>query len=733
MTRVVMIDLTLEQKKVIDWIANGKGNALVSSVAGSGKSTLITQCVNEIPVTQKAIVLSFNRKIADEMGAKLRERAPKRFPGHQFDWRYTQASTLNSAGFRLISNHFKYIEKSSESIQVDQGKCEKLFQDLSEQLYVLEMKAYKEYSQARNRAFNIFDNEEELQPPTRRSCYSAFNDLVRLTRSSLYNPERSSRDYLCRVINFFGIKVAFIDWAVEALSQVDKYSKELFATQNQISLDEQVYLPWRLDLRDPFPWDWILIDECQDLSPVRMDLLRRMSHRSTRFVFVGDNDQSIYGWTGADPKSFARIRRDFSPNHFELTSTFRCSHQVTRLAQAYAPKITAFPSNLEGKVIRHVIGSQLPELNEGDAILSRLKSALIRIAIKFIENGRQFKGFEDLLDERIFSYIQEIFDVSTDASLPLQERLCQLSSIIDASIDAEGCTIQKLEAQDLANALNILSESLPNLNDFDGLKKQLLNVSKGSNNGPLLSTIHKQKGAEFNNVLIVDFSHLPLVWRDQNQWQYEQENNLIYVAVTRAKNTLHLFDITPKGIVSSTILKASEISEFVKKKSLDIRNKLDDAVSSDLKQNSAKPNQATLYMQDESMNRFVDGHEFQFGARLYIVLSRINDIIICINKTSGKTKTFRMASKDVQQSRDLDETICCIEDFIASCPDPENLPVGLFMDASSNDLDLLHSEWLRIRTFWSSRSSESLVAQDIVNVINKMYSQSRSLISMRNV
>ena len=39
---------TPEQQRVIDWVASGQGNGLVSSVAGSGKSTLITQCANQI-------------------------------------------------------------------------------------------------------------------------------------------------------------------------------------------------------------------------------------------------------------------------------------------------------------------------------------------------------------------------------------------------------------------------------------------------------------------------------------------------------------------------------------------------------------------------------------------------------------------------------------------------------------------------------------------------------------
>ena len=99
---------TPEQQRVIDWMVEGQGNALVSSVAGSGKSTLITQCANQIPLSQKVIILSFNEKIATAMQAKLKERIPNRFLGDQDDWKFTRAATLNSQGQRLIVNHYKY-------------------------------------------------------------------------------------------------------------------------------------------------------------------------------------------------------------------------------------------------------------------------------------------------------------------------------------------------------------------------------------------------------------------------------------------------------------------------------------------------------------------------------------------------------------------------------------------------------------------------------------------------
>mgnify|MGYP000556962619 FL=1 len=75
---------------------------------------------------------------------------------------------------------------------------------------------------------------------------------------------------------------------------------------------------------------WIFIDECQDLSKAQMDLIKRISSSDARYLFVGDRDQSINGFCGADPRSFDFIIQNFKPIQFNLTSTFRCDKLITK-------------------------------------------------------------------------------------------------------------------------------------------------------------------------------------------------------------------------------------------------------------------------------------------------------------------------------------------------------------------------------------------------------------------
>jgi hypothetical protein len=479
-----------------------------------------------------------------------------------------------------------------------------------------------------------------------------------------------------------------------------------------------------LDLRDPYPWDWIFVDECQDLSALRIDLLRRLSKPRTRFLFVGDNDQSIYGWTGADPRCFDRIKSEFSPATFELNSTFRCSQAVTEFAQKYVPKITAFEGNLKGEVLKYPNGGPLPELKSGDAVLSRLKSGLINIAIGLIRSGCKFQGFDNLIDENILDLLQRIYEEQSNA-LSVPERLSRVAIVIETDIDLNGCTAEKVELYDLSVALKGLSEAFPGILDFSGLRRQLHEVCKGTHEGPLLSTIHKQKGAEFNNVLIVDFSLLPHVWPGQKDWEFEQELNLVYVAITRAKDKLYLYDLELTLTASAGVPLATRQRVVDSEQVQEASDRLLAACADVNFGSGAARDAVPLFMWESSFVRFEPGHQFQHGARLYQVVSRDENIVIAINLNTLHAKVFAMFPRDRIDNVPPEKLISSLEDFLATCPDPTNPPQGVFVEPGISDPELLRSEWRKLCNQWHPDVNASPVAAEIMMYINEMYAKAR--------
>src|SRR5436309_581518 len=81
-------------------------------------------------------------------------------------------------------------------------------------------------------------------------------------------------------------------------------------------------------------WDYLLVDEFQDVNPVQYDLLKRLAAPHGNFFAVGDDEQSIFTWTGADPYVLVRFARDYEIDRpIVLDRNCRSSRQIFETAR----------------------------------------------------------------------------------------------------------------------------------------------------------------------------------------------------------------------------------------------------------------------------------------------------------------------------------------------------------------------------------------------------------------
>src|SRR5947208_7417884 len=81
-------------------------------------------------------------------------------------------------------------------------------------------------------------------------------------------------------------------------------------------------------------WDYLLVDEFQDVNAVQYDLLKRLAEPHGNFFAVGDDEQSIFTWTGADPYVLVRFGRDYGIERpIVLDKNCRCSRQIFETAR----------------------------------------------------------------------------------------------------------------------------------------------------------------------------------------------------------------------------------------------------------------------------------------------------------------------------------------------------------------------------------------------------------------
>ncbi|MCH8143904.1 MAG: UvrD-helicase domain-containing protein [Gemmatimonadetes bacterium] len=105
-------------------------------------------------------------------------------------------------------------------------------------------------------------------------------------------------------------------------------------------------------------WDYVLVDEFQDLNPAQYFILKQLVRDHGNFFAVGDEEQSIFSWTGADPEILVRFQDEFDIlEPIVLDRNRRCSRQIFEVARALvAQNPTLFDKHLRAeKESRHVV------------------------------------------------------------------------------------------------------------------------------------------------------------------------------------------------------------------------------------------------------------------------------------------------------------------------------------------------------------------------------------------
>ncbi|HEX9705136.1 MAG TPA: UvrD-helicase domain-containing protein [Gemmatimonadales bacterium] len=81
-------------------------------------------------------------------------------------------------------------------------------------------------------------------------------------------------------------------------------------------------------------WDYVLVDEVQDLNLLQYEIIKRLVEPHDNVFAVGDDEQSIFSWTGADPRVLMRLREDFGIERpIVLDKNCRCSRQIFETAR----------------------------------------------------------------------------------------------------------------------------------------------------------------------------------------------------------------------------------------------------------------------------------------------------------------------------------------------------------------------------------------------------------------
>jgi DNA helicase-2/ATP-dependent DNA helicase PcrA len=283
---------------------------------------------------------------------------------------------------------------------------------------------------------------------------------------------------------------------------------------------------------------------------------------SGRVVVVGDDRQAIYGFRGADSGSLDRLKVELQATELGLTTTYRCGRLIVAEAQPIVPDFEAAPTNAEGEIV-HIPVLQLPAAVEvGDFVLSRKNAPLAKIALRILRTGKRAKIEGKDIGAGLRALVNKIAKGKAKGSMP--EFLSKLTTweakeVDRASKSNDAAAETRIErVRDQAETIRVLADGLSGVPELQARIEDLF--ADGGGPRVICSSVHRAKGLEADRVFILTdtlMRELPCKCKHwaashtssgcekcpcsryaEDAKKKQEEQNIEYVAITRAKHTL---------------------------------------------------------------------------------------------------------------------------------------------------------------------------------------------------
>lgn len=491
------------QKAVFDFIQNSNDSAVINAVAGSGKTSTIVEA-SKIAVKKGSVLfLAFNKSIAQELG-------------HKMEGTGVECKTLHSHGFRALQKVLGY------KCKVDDRKWEKYISDKAE----LMLEGME------------FDNEA-VKYYYIKECVS----LLNLARINFIRKSDNHDMYeLKDIAEHHNLDLDDIQYNI-----VNETLGLCYQLNDVVDFTDMITLPLKKSLQKFLPkYDTVFVDEAQDLSKAQRELMLASVKQGGRFIAVGDKKQCINGFAGSDIEGFNNLIKT-AAHEFPLSVCYRCGKNIIEAAKEIVPYIEAFENQIDGSV---QTVKDLKNVQNGDMLICRKSAPLVSVCLRLIACGysAQVKG-KDIADG-----LKKM--VKNTKSKKVSTMLDKLNLEVDkVSKKLEKQKVKDIEnhpkyinLQDKISCIRIISENCKKVDEVVAMLDTLFTDTKNGN-AITLSTVHKAKGLEADNVFILLPDCLPMITKNQKNWEFEQEMNLKYVAITRAKKNLYYVDLTAKELL----------------------------------------------------------------------------------------------------------------------------------------------------------------------------------------
>lgn len=506
---------THQQQAIFDWMAKptARRNLVVRARAGTGKTTTIVEALEHAPET-RTLLAAFNAKIRDE----LARRAP---PG-------VTVKTLHQHGLAAVNAAWGRV-----TVDGDRGKA------IAGGLLQPHMPVGFVYANSPNTGMRrspealgfttISGLIAKLAGVGKRTLCDDAAELARVAWSYDAEPSEEWQDRGWTTMRVARLAVDAMHAAAERTSVID--------------FDDMLWIPHAAHLC-PARFELVVIDEAQDMNAAQLALAMASVTPGGRVVVVGDDRQAIYGFMGAASGALDRTREVLNATELRLSVTFRCPRKVVAAACVYVPDYEAPASAQVGVADEVTLAAALPRIQAGDFVLSRTNAGAVGACLALLRLGTR----ATVLGRDVGANIKaRVKGFNTNSIEGVIRAAIDWAANERAQADAADRPQRADRAADLCETILVLAEGLTTvqalLDRIEGL------FDESAQGRVACSTVHKSKGLEAHNVWI-----LADTFRNSDSIE---EENLRYVAMTRALAELHFIGEGPFGPAVAASMKVA--------------------------------------------------------------------------------------------------------------------------------------------------------------------------------
>ena len=317
-----------------------------------------------------------------------------------------------------------------------------------------------------------------------------------------------------------------IEYAAMLLQELWAASIDVTRT---FTFDDQLYMPVFWDMTFP-EYQTVFVDEAQDLNPIQHMMLDKLAERGARIIAVGDSRQAIYGFRGALTNSMEELNSQFDCMEYPLSVCYRCAKSIVKLAQDIVPQIEYSPTAPEGTITHNEDGICPTDIHPDSIIMCRTNAPMFRYAVQFLKYKVPCMVMSNF-GEQLIKFVKSFEVVNTE----------DLSNEIEKWRKKEVAEAERRELFHKINRINDKAQSIQPFCKEYRIKAQVVQALERllrAESGPRLCTIHKAKGLEATYAYLLRPDLVPGPWIDPDSEEFKQEENLKYVAITRAQEHL---------------------------------------------------------------------------------------------------------------------------------------------------------------------------------------------------